>query len=66
VTAARDVMEQFMPFPPSIKFLLREFGGFPYWPVLPPLVPLSEQDQLSLISQINHRKWIINNEAQHQ
>jgi 4-hydroxy-tetrahydrodipicolinate synthase len=52
VDAARDVMGQFMPFPPSIKFLLSEFGSFPYWPVLPPLIPLSEQCQLSLISQI--------------
>jgi 4-hydroxy-tetrahydrodipicolinate synthase len=52
VTSARDLMAQFMPFPPSIKFLLSQFHGFPHWPVLPPLVHPSEQDQQSLISKI--------------
>jgi 4-hydroxy-tetrahydrodipicolinate synthase len=58
VDAARDIMGQFMPFPSSIKYLLSEFSGFPHWPVLPPLVPLAEQDQHSLVSQI---KLIIEN-----
>ena len=51
VDAARDLLGQFSPFPPSIKFLMSEINGFPSWPVLPPLVPLGEQDQLSLLSQ---------------
>jgi 4-hydroxy-tetrahydrodipicolinate synthase len=51
VDAARDVLEQYTPYPATIKFLMNEFCGTPLWPVRPPLVPLSDQKQESLKSQ---------------
>ena len=51
VDTARNVLEQFAPFPASIKFLMSEFGGSPSWPVIPPLLPLGEEAQNSLKSQ---------------
>lgn len=52
VDTAREVLGQFSPFPPTIKYLISELAGFPNWPVLPPLVPLGKQDQQSLLNQI--------------
>jgi 4-hydroxy-tetrahydrodipicolinate synthase len=38
VTAQRHVLEQYMPFPSSLKALLAKKYDFPRWPVRPPLV----------------------------
>ncbi|MEN8242438.1 MAG: dihydrodipicolinate synthase family protein [Chloroflexota bacterium] len=53
VDTARNVLEQFAPFPPSIKFLIDAYTEFPAWPVLPPLLALDEQRQASLKSQFD-------------
>lgn len=41
VTAQRHVLEQYMPFPSSLKALLAKKYDFPRWPVRPPLVETS-------------------------
>jgi 4-hydroxy-tetrahydrodipicolinate synthase len=45
VSAKRHAMEQFMPFPASLKALLHRLYGLPRWPVRPPLVEISEADE---------------------
>ena len=42
LNAARVVMDQYSPFAPTLKALLSHFHQFPYWPVRPPLMPLSD------------------------
>lgn len=42
VTAARQVLEGYMPFPPILKALLARLHGFPRWPVRPPLLEVME------------------------
>lgn len=37
VTAIRNILEKYPPFPPMIKALLARQYGFPSWPVRPPL-----------------------------
>jgi 4-hydroxy-tetrahydrodipicolinate synthase len=51
VDQARGVLEQYAPYPASIKALMNEIGGSPDWPVVPPLVPLSKEARHSLVSQ---------------
>ncbi|MDI6769812.1 MAG: dihydrodipicolinate synthase family protein, partial [Anaerolineales bacterium] len=43
VTAARHVLERYMPFPPILKALLARQHGFPRWPVRPPLVDVTKE-----------------------
>ncbi len=43
VTAARHVLERYMPFPPILKALLARQHGFPRWPVRPPLVEATKE-----------------------
>jgi 4-hydroxy-tetrahydrodipicolinate synthase len=38
--AAREVMERYRPFAPTLKSLLPRFHNFPVWQVRPPLLPL--------------------------
>lgn len=40
ITNQRHVLEQYMPFPPTLKALLAKKHDFPRWPVRPPLVDL--------------------------
>lgn len=49
--AARKLLEQYSPFPPSVKFLMAEFADFPIWSVIPPLVSLTQDEKSSLKSQ---------------
>lgn len=41
VDQAREILENYKPFPAVIKGLLAELHNFPRWPVQPPLSPLS-------------------------
>lgn len=41
-TAIREKMDRFPPAPPLLKALLAAHYNFPRWPVMPPLIPLSE------------------------
>jgi 4-hydroxy-tetrahydrodipicolinate synthase len=43
LSAAREVMGRYAPFPPLYKSLLPRLHGFPVWAVRPPLTPLSSQ-----------------------
>lgn len=52
IKQARDIMDNFAPFPPSIKALLQELHGFDAWPVLPPLTPLPSETREDLIRQL--------------
>ncbi len=38
VTAARQVLENYAPFPPILKALVSQLHGLPHWPVRPPLL----------------------------
>jgi len=42
ITAKRNILDQYTPFPPSVKALVSRIHGFPLWPVKLPLSPLSQ------------------------
>ncbi len=44
----RDILDQYPPFPPTLKALLHRLHGFPRWSVRPPLesLPLDMEDQV--------------------
>jgi 4-hydroxy-tetrahydrodipicolinate synthase len=42
VTAVREVLENYLPFPPMLKALLPRRHPFPHWPVRPPLVDVDD------------------------
>jgi len=42
VTAQRHALEEYQPFPPTLKALLARLYGQPRWPVRPPLVEISK------------------------
>ena len=43
LNAARDALEAFPPFAPTVKALLHALHGFPRWAVRPPLLPLTDE-----------------------
>jgi 4-hydroxy-tetrahydrodipicolinate synthase len=49
LTAGRSVLDQYMPFAPSIKYLLSRRYGSAGWEPRPPLLPLPDADQASLV-----------------
>jgi 4-hydroxy-tetrahydrodipicolinate synthase len=52
VSEKRHAMEQFMPFPSSLKALLHRLYGLPRWPVRPPLVEISEADVDRAVAEV--------------
>jgi 4-hydroxy-tetrahydrodipicolinate synthase len=52
VSATRHALEQFMPFPASLKALLHRLYGLPRWPVRPPLVEISEANEDRAVMEI--------------
>lgn len=52
VSAKRHALEQFMPFPASLKALLHRLYGLPRWPVRPPLVDISEADEDRAVAEV--------------
>jgi 4-hydroxy-tetrahydrodipicolinate synthase len=42
VTAVREILEHYLPFPPILKALLHKQHRFPRWPVRPPLVDVED------------------------
>jgi 4-hydroxy-tetrahydrodipicolinate synthase len=52
VSEKRHAMEQFMPFPSSLKALLHRLYGLPRWPVRPPLVEISEADEDRAVAEV--------------
>lgn len=52
VSEKRRALEQFMPFPPSLKALLHRLYGLPRWPVRPPLVEITEADEDRAVTEL--------------
>lgn len=44
VSARRNILEKYVPFPPILKALLARQFGFPAWPVRPPLIGTSVEN----------------------
>lgn len=44
IDTARAAIDQYRPFPATVKGLLAMLHGFPHWPVKPPLTPFSEEE----------------------
>jgi 4-hydroxy-tetrahydrodipicolinate synthase len=43
VDQARDILDDYTPFPASVKGLLAQLHDFPHWPVKPPLMPFPKE-----------------------
>jgi 4-hydroxy-tetrahydrodipicolinate synthase len=52
VTEKRHALENFMPFPASLKALLHRLFGLPRWAVRPPLVEISEEDEDRAVAEL--------------
>jgi 4-hydroxy-tetrahydrodipicolinate synthase len=52
VSEKRHALEQFMPFPASLKALLHRLYGLPRWPVRPPLMEISEADEDRAVTEL--------------
>jgi len=50
VTRYRRALEECPPFPAGVKALLHRLHGFPRWPVRPPLMALTEEQEDRLVS----------------
>jgi 4-hydroxy-tetrahydrodipicolinate synthase len=50
VTRYRQALESCPPFPAGVKALLHRLHGFPRWPVRPPLLALTQQQEDRLVS----------------
>lgn len=51
VSARRNLLEHYAPFPPLLKALLHRLHGLPRWPVRPPLVDMRSEDEEQLLNQ---------------
>ncbi|MBN2503099.1 MAG: dihydrodipicolinate synthase family protein [Anaerolineales bacterium] len=52
IDTAREIIDQFGLYPPSIKALLSEVYGFPRWPLRPPLDALTDEQTAELLTAI--------------
>ncbi len=52
VTAVRETLENYLPFPPILKALVSKQHNFPRWPVRPPLVDLDEEMVENVLSEL--------------
>ena len=52
INTAREIIDQFGLYPPSIKALLAEVYGFPRWPLRPPLDALTDEQTTALLTAI--------------
>ncbi len=53
LTAAREIMERYPPFPPLLKALIARQYNFPRWPVRPPLLPLTDELVEQALTDLN-------------
>jgi len=53
INLKRNILDDFRPFPPTIKFLLSEIYGFPEWSVKSPLTPLEKENREKLLNFIS-------------
>ena len=56
VKQQRDILDQYPPFPPTLKALLHRMYGFPRWSVKPPLVDMAPEMEEQLISEFEELK----------
>jgi 4-hydroxy-tetrahydrodipicolinate synthase len=56
VSEQRNILEKYQPFPPLLKALLAGLYNQPRWPVRPPLVEMSMQDELDALKKF---QWAI-------
>ncbi|MFH2104497.1 MAG: dihydrodipicolinate synthase family protein [Chloroflexota bacterium] len=52
VTGQRRILENQLPFPPTLKALLYSMFGFPHWPVRPPLVDVSQTKIAPVVQEL--------------
>lgn len=52
VSEQRHILDNYPPFPPTLKALLARLHGLPRWPVRPPLVEISREDEEEVIDQL--------------
>jgi 4-hydroxy-tetrahydrodipicolinate synthase len=52
VSQQRHTLEQFPPFPPTLKALLARLCSQPRWPIRPPLVEVSDADMDRLLAEL--------------
>lgn len=68
LTAGRVVLEKYMPFPATMKFLLSRRYKTPGWEVRPPLLPLPPCEKTALLKelhQVDITEWLPWLEDQH-
>jgi 4-hydroxy-tetrahydrodipicolinate synthase len=51
----RDILDQYPPFPPTLKALLHRLHGFPRWSVKPPLVELQPELEEKLVAEFDEQ-----------
>ncbi len=51
VKTLRDILDQYQPFPPTLKALLHRLHAFPRWSVRPPLVEISPELEEKLVDE---------------
>lgn len=56
LTAGRSVLENYMPFPATLKFLLSRRYKTPGWEVRPPLLALPPREQAALLKELRQVK----------
>ena len=58
VSRDRRILEEYLPFPPSLKALLHRLHGFPAWHVRPPLLDLPQDTEDRLVSTFQSHSGI--------
>ena len=53
VTAQRQLLEKYLPFPPILKALLNRLYEFPRWTVMPPLIEMDEHSVESALQELD-------------
>ncbi len=54
VTGQRHILEEYPPFPPTLKALVHRLHGFPRWPVRPPLENLSTELEAAVLGDFHN------------
>lgn len=53
LSATRAVLDSYPPMPPLLKALLHQLHPLPFWPVTPPLMPLSEEAIPAILASLH-------------
>ncbi|HKY53826.1 MAG TPA: dihydrodipicolinate synthase family protein, partial [Anaerolineales bacterium] len=52
VTEIREILDKYLPFPPTLKAMLHRLHGLPRWHVKPPLVDINETMEDQLVNEL--------------